>query len=162
MSEKGQTKAAKDSKALKRVVSNLLITTIVITVASSILIFLGLTYIFGIIVLGLMPSVVANVVEKRKKRFASKTVSAFNLAGILPYFFKLGQMGNPNSAARELIVDPFVWVVIYGLATCGWVMVQVIPQFVFLILLIRSEFTKKKLKSFQDELVKEWGDVIKK
>lgn len=158
----GSKPGTRASETTIKVINNLIVTILVLTVLSAVLIFLGLTYIVGLIVIGLMPAVVANVVEKRNRRFASKAVSAFNLAGILPFFFKLGGTPNPNLAAKEMISDPYVWLMIYGFATFGWVLIQVLPQLTLLILLVRSEYTIKKLKNYQEELVKEWGEVIKR
>ncbi len=152
---------AKDKTTSSKVVTNLLITVIVMTVLISLLMFLGLTYVVTIITIAVMPSIVANVVEKRKRRYASKTVTAFNLAGVIPHIISLARAGDPNMTAKGMMTDPYIWLIIYGLAGFGWIMVQVIPQITFLFLLIKAEMTIKQLKHLQEDLVKEWGEQVK-
>ena len=127
---------------------------------ASILVSFGLHYVFYILVMGLLPGISANIVDRRPGRFASKTILLFNIAGMMPHFSSLVSSSNPNSVAQNLLGNPDVWLLVYGFACFGWVLIRIIPQIVMLYLAVRAEYTVKKLQQRQEDLVKEWGEVI--
>jgi len=152
-------KPAKSSAS--RFLTNLVIVITILTVLSSLLIFLGFIYVMVVLVSGFMPCIIANLVEKRKRRLASKTITAFNLAGIMPLLFSLARSSDPNFVAQGAFNDPYIWLMVYGFAGFGWLVVQIVPQIVFLFLTIKADFTIRKLQSLQRQLIEEWGEGVK-
>jgi len=156
---KDQAKPGKSSAS--KFFNNLIIVIIILTILSSLLIFLGLSYVMAVIAIGMMPSIVANLIEHRKRRLASKTVTALNIAGILPLVFSLARSSDPNFTAQGAFNDPYIWLMIYGFAGFGWLVVSIVPQIAFLILTVKADFTIRKLQALQQQLVEEWGEKIK-
>jgi hypothetical protein len=152
-------KPAKSSAS--RFLTNLVIIITILTILSSLLIFLGLTYVMAVLAIGFMPCIVANLIEKRKRRMASKTITGFNLAGIMPLLFSLARSSDPNFVAQGAFNDPYIWLMIYGFAGFGWLVVHIVPQIAFLFLTIKADFTIRKLQSLQRQLVEEWGEGVK-
>ncbi len=152
---------AKGGKSLSsKIVSNLIIVTSIVTMLSALFIFLGMGFVMAIFLFGFAPSFSAYVFDRHPKRYSSKTIIAFNIAGMLPHASSLLKGNNPDIVAQSMLSDPFLWLTIYGFAGFGWVIVHIIPQIAFLILMVRSEYTVKKLRFFQEQLVEEWGEAI--
>ncbi len=147
-------------KRAKRMIANLIIIIIISTIIGIGLSTIGMQQVFIFILIGLMPGIVANITDGRPGRFASKTVVAFNIAGMLQYLVAIFVSGTPNEIADNLILKPEVWLMIYGFAAFGWALVFIVPHIVQLYLEITANYTVKKLLSFQETLVKEWGETI--
>ncbi len=150
-----------DKAAAGKIVSNLMITTILVMVVLSVLIFIGFTHVAIIVAAGMMPGIVASILDSRPGKYASKTVLMFNLSGMLPQFASIIMSSAPNTTAQGMLTNPYTWLWVYMFAAFGWVLVHFIPQIVFLYLSLRAEYTVKKLHGFQDTLLNEWGEEIK-
>ena len=151
----------REKEYAKRIITRLIVVSILLTFLSSALVFMGFTYVVVMIVISLLPGVVASIVDRRPRKFASKTVLCFNLAGLLPPLFDTFMAPNPDAAAQRLLADPYTWIMVYGFAGFGWLVVFVIPQMVFLFLVVRSDHTIKKLEARRSELVEEWGERVR-
>ena len=161
MPPKQQRNVELDKQYAAKVVTRLMVSTMVLTALSTVLIFMGFTYVVVLVVVSLVPAVVATVVDRRPKRWASRTVVFFNIAGLLPSLFDIFLSADPDNSAMHQLSDPYVWLMVYGFAGFGWVVVYIIPQVVFLFLLIRSDHTIAKLESKRQALVDEWGDRVR-
>lgn len=151
----------REKQYAKKIITRLFVITILLTFLSSALIFMGFTYLVVMIIVSVLPAIVASVVDRRPRKFASKTVTCFNIAGLLPPLFDTFLSSNPDLAAQHQLADPFTWIMVYGFAGFGWLVVFVIPQMVFLFLVVRSDHTIKKLEAKRNELVEEWGDRVR-
>ena len=118
-------------------------------------------YAFAFFALGMLPAIVAIVVDRGAGRFASKTVFACNFVGILPFLFDIGLAYERSIAAKQLMVDPFTWLVMYGFAAIGWILIWILPQITLIIYTIRADVNAKKLHKDQESLLDEWGDEVK-
>ncbi len=155
-----------DKKTANKVIGNLVMVTIIMTVISMGLVYLGMSYVVVMFVVGMLPTAVAKIVDRRPGRRASNTIMMMNMAGLLPYVFKVINTvfsgASPDEVALSLISNPYTWLVIYGFATFGWLIVQFIPQIVFQILLMRSDHLIRKLEHAKEQLIEEWGTDIKR
>ena len=116
---------------------------------------------FGFFVLGMMPAILSMLFDRGAGRFASKTVSAFNFVGIVPFLFEIAQAFDRSLAAQRLMLDFWVWVVVYGTASLGWVTIWLFPQITVIIYAVRADNKISKLKKERDELIEEWGEEVK-
>lgn len=114
-----------------------------------------------ILVLGMSPTIVASVTDKRYGSCASRTVGAMNFMGILPFLFDLLKSSDPAVLAKELATTPSVWLSIYGCAFMGWVIIWVVPQITAAIFNVRAENKVENITKLQEVLVQEWGPEIK-
>ena len=149
-------------KRAKRFVVNLIISTILITIIGIILNSFNLQRVFYMVLAGMLPSIVAHIIDTRPGHFASKTVMAFNGAGVLPHLGGVLTSGSPNQTAAAIMMDAEPWVLMWGFAAFGWLVVYLIPNITQLYLEVTATYKIKKMQIFQDTLVDEWGDVIKK
>lgn len=155
-------KAAPKGKDGKKgsIVGSLIIASIVMTIISFGFITVGMGYVAAVLVIGMMPGLAAQMVDRRPGKYASKTVMAFNIAGMLPHLAAMLYSSNPNSVAQNLFDDPMTWLWIYMFASFGWLVIHLLPQISFLMFSIKAEYKMKKIRSFQELLVREWGEEI--
>ena len=161
MNDSKKIPTEREKEYAKKVITRLLIMCIILTAFCSALVFMGFTYLVVLVVISLLPSGVAMIVDRRPRKFASKTVTCFNFAGLLPAMFDTLMASDPDVAAQQQLADPYIWLMIYGFTGFGWLVVYLIPQMVFLYLVVRSESTIARLEKLRKELVEEWGDRIK-
>jgi small-conductance mechanosensitive channel len=152
---------AKEKEYASRVVKRLMMVTLMIMTVSAALVFMGFTYVVVMIVVSILPAVVASIVDRRPRKYASKTVTCFNLSGVLPVIFDIFMSADPDATAQVQLADPYVWMMVYGFAGFGWLVVYVIPQMVFLFLVVRSDHTIARLEQKRKALVEEWGDRVR-
>lgn len=145
-----------------KIIGNLIIAVIVITIIAAALTSVGFYYVFILLITGALPGIVAYIVDQHKGKFTSKTVLAFNLSGLLPQLTAALTSGSPDTTALALLTNPYTWLMPYGFAAFGWAVVYIIPQIALLVLSIRAEFTIGKMEYFQKKLVKEWGEEVRK
>lgn len=113
-----------------------------------------------LLVVGMLPTIVAPLIDDRPQKTAWLTVGAMNFAGILPAWFQLWQVGHKLENAMVLIVDPSVLLMAYGGAAVGWIVYHQIPIAVAGILAMRSETRLKEIEKRQKELVRKWGAEV--
>ncbi len=119
-------------------------------------------YALVFLILSMMPAVVASVIDRGHGKCASKTIGAFNFMGVLPFLFELWKGKESVGAVQNLITDPYVWLLCYGAAAFGWMMVWIMPQFIAFIFTARAQIKISSLKEDQQKLVDEWGEEIRR
>lgn len=118
-------------------------------------------YAFAFFALGMLPSIVAIIADRGAGRFASKTVSACNFVGVMPFLFEIGMTYEPSIAAKQMMSQPLTWIIIYGLAMIGWMLIWVMPQITLIFFTLRADIKTKNLLEDQKRLLDEWGDEVK-
>lgn len=149
-------------KRAKKLISNLIIIIFIMIIIGVSLTSIGWNYVFYVLLIGLLPGLVANFTDIRPGRFASKTIIAFNLAGLVQPLKTILVAGSPNQAAQSILIDPQNWLLVYGFAAFGWGIVFLLPHIALFYLEIRANYLIKKMKKYQEELLEEWGEDIKK
>lgn len=150
--DKKQKKKSKAPSAGKMAVMLLLMVVILTFLIGYSLIFL---------LAGMLPSLVAYITDRTPNRFNVKTVGCMNFAGVAPYLSLLIQQGNQPGVVQSMLSDANVWMVMYGSAALGWVIVWLAPLSVKHILLMFAHSRKEALAIRQDELIDEWGEEVK-
>jgi hypothetical protein len=117
-------------------------------------------YAFAFFALGMLPAIMALVIDRGVNRFASKTVLALNFAGILPFLFDIAQSPDKSFAAQQRMFDLWVWLLVYSAAGMGWLMIWLVPQIMVAVFAFRVEYKIKRFRNRQEELRKEWGDEL--
>jgi len=145
----------------RRLIANLLIITIVVTVVGVSMTSVNMGRVFAFMLVAMLPGLVTSILDRRPGRFAAKTVTAFNISGLSPHLAAIIASGSPDSTASSIFQNPEVWLLIYGFAAFGWGVVYLIPHIAKLYYEIKASFTIKKLSFFQEKLVEEWGDEVK-
>jgi|GEM_PF-950714 hypothetical protein len=114
-------------------------------------------------VIGLLPGMIAMVVDPYQKKYASKIVFSYNLLAVLQYLipiFSIGIGKNADDAAYSIVSNPKTWLIIYLSAGFGWFVYLVIPKIFTGIARIQNQITIRKLQSELELIVKEWGSQL--
>ncbi|MFM2044651.1 MAG: hypothetical protein RLY86_3227 [Pseudomonadota bacterium] len=136
--------------------------------SGGLLIFLVLVLPFGLLVLpttvmllaGLIPTVVAYIVDRDPDKPACLSVAAMNLCGIMPFLIKLWREGHTADLAFGLLAQPTTWLVMYGAAGIGWGIYYLVPPIVTGLSVSRDEATIRQLEEQRALLVKDWGPEV--
>jgi hypothetical protein len=109
---------------------------------------------------GLLPTAVAVVVDRHRRRYLARTVGAMNLAGVAPGALRMWETGISFSSLQQIIDSPVSWLVMYGAAGIGWVLYFCVPPIVAMVVEVKVDETKRRLEGRAKVLVEEWGDEV--
>lgn len=116
---------------------------------------------FVFLIIGMLPSIVAYYMDVSKYQYTFKSVFAANLAGMMPFITKIIDGKASSTLLQEIMGDSTSWVIIYGAAFIGWLLVRVCPIATHTMVaavhqtqVLRYEWLQKKLES-------EWGEEVK-
>lgn len=116
-----------------------------------------------ILLFGLLPGLIAVIIDQEPNKFISKIVLSFNFSGIVPYLIRIIAEGSDkgNKLAINLIIDPRTWMAIYGAAAFGWFVYWIFPQIAIMYSNITTQLKVKQLEKELSVLAEEWGEEIK-
>lgn len=111
---------------------------------------------------GMLPSIVAFIVLSRSSGAKVSTITAMNLAGCIPFVFKLWGGGNDFEASLDIVTNMRYVVIMYTAAAFGymidWVVTGVVASFLYQRGVNRMEAIKKRQKGLKEN----WGDGVSK
>ena len=113
-----------------------------------------------LLLVGLLPTMVAFIVDKSFGKCATLCVGAMNIAGIFPSIFKLWSEQNSFAQAIHIITNVFDLVIMYGAAGFGWILYITIPSAVSALLNIIAQRRIARLRNLQRDLIIEWGENV--
>ena len=113
-----------------------------------------------LLLVGMIPTMVAFVIDRDPDKPAPITVGGLNFCGCLPFAIDLWKHGGGVAQVMKLLVDPMAWLVMYGAAAVGWAFFFGIPPLVASAEIMRSERRVELLKTKKVALVKEWGPEV--
>lgn len=125
---------------------------------------MSLVSIYSIIIVlfGMLPGLIAMIVDQEPKRYISKIVLSFNATGLSIYLSRiLFAKESANSLAVEYIIEPQTWLTIYSSAAVGWLIYWAIPHFAITLNNLKIQFRVQQLNLELEKLVQEWGDEIR-
>lgn len=111
---------------------------------------------------GMLPTLVAFIVDNRKERYAARTVGYLNSAGV--FFVCLDMWGSDHSwqHALDLLAQPLNYLIMFGAAGVGWLLYFILPPIANTYLAIHNDLRLKSLNAEQEKLVKEWGTGVRR
>jgi hypothetical protein len=113
-----------------------------------------------LVVAGCLPTIVAVLVDRHRRRYLARTVGAMNLAGVLPGALKMWMVGISFHSLMQVINSPVSWLVMYGGAAAGWALYFVVPPIVSMVFEVNTDDTKRRLEARAKALIEEWGDEV--
>lgn len=116
-----------------------------------------LRYALLLFVLGLLPWFVASYVDNTEERNWSRVMLACNFSGVLPIMAGLWRKGISFDNMWSVMMDPVSWLIMYGAAFFGWVLLWFFPQAVHFVLDLFQNSNVSGLKKRQQDIVDEWG-----
>ncbi|PGH56087.1 hypothetical protein CRT60_13980 [Azospirillum palustre] len=131
--------------------------TLILLIVPAALIVLPTTILFGI---GMIPTIVAYVVDRDPDKSAPITVGGLNFCGCMPFAIDLWKHQHTIGAAAKIFADPLAWLVMYSAAAVGWGIYYGIPPMVAGMEVTRAEKRVEVLKQKKVALVQEWGPDV--
>lgn len=120
-------------------------------------VFLPTTVLFFV---GMLPTVVARVVDRTPERTKSLTVGFMNFAGFFPFWYQLVDSGHKIDNAMLILSDPMTIVIIYAAALVGYGIEMIMTVVVAGLMVQKGQGRLKAIKSHQEEMVKKWGQEV--
>ncbi|MEI9983966.1 MAG: hypothetical protein WDN69_12610 [Aliidongia sp.] len=105
-----------------------------------------------LLVVGMLPSIVAYIVDQTPRRTLTLTVGPMNLAGTAPYCLQLWFGTNTLRGLGLFLNDAWVWLVMYLAAAAGWLLFFGMPVIVHFLLERSIDRRKARLVQIQKKL----------
>ena len=116
-----------------------------------------------LICIGLLPTVVALVTDKDPQHHSAMTIGFMNVAGVVPFLIDLWTQGQTMEAAFAILRDLNSWLIMFGSAAIGHLLLYAIPPAMATMTLSRLETRLKILQDALVQLQEIWGpDVASK
>lgn len=115
---------------------------------------------FIIILLGMMPTGVAYVIDRTKEKYAAFCVGSANFCGVFPFVLEVWAGDHTPAQAFQILANVFKLFIMYGAASFGWLLYAMIPPIVSAILVMVAERRVAELHTIQEALINEWGPDV--
>lgn len=109
---------------------------------------------------GLLPSIVAWIIDRSEQKYATFCVLGINFSGLFPYLMDIWFKNHSVDAATEIMGNVFDLFVIYGAAAFGWMVFLTLPPIITTFLSVMSENRLKTLRETQKSIIEEWGEKV--
>ena len=114
-----------------------------------------------LLVIGMAPSIVAYIVDKRPRKVTARSIGYLNFAGCLYYALKLWTGQNTISGVLELVSEPSALMIMYSSAAVGWILNFIMVPIMSAFLAVQHEAKNRSISRRQESLIREWGSVVK-
>lgn len=113
-----------------------------------------------VLVMGMLPTLVAFIIDRTKQKSNSFCVGAINFIGVFPYVMDLWGGMNDFSAAVAIIGDFFNLLVMYAAAAFGWFLFLTMPSVISSFVIVMQQRKVAQLRGEQKDLIDEWGAEV--
>ncbi|MBN66239.1 MAG: hypothetical protein CMM94_01555 [Rickettsiales bacterium] len=134
--------------------------TVALMIVASLVLVVSIQLTFIFFILGILPSIVAFLIDRSPGRTTFHTIMACNMSGVLIMLFPLFADGNQPSTLMMMMTDVFNWFIIYMSAAFGWFLVWGSPYMGHLIINAFNQRHISKLEHTQKRLRSEWGPEV--
>lgn len=114
-----------------------------------------------LLLIGMAPSIVAYIVDKRPRKITTRSIGYLNFAGCLYYALKLWMEQNTITGVLELVSEPSTLMIMYSSAAVGWMLNFIMVPIMSAFLAVQHEAKIRSISRRQEDLIKEWGSVVK-
>jgi hypothetical protein len=115
-----------------------------------------------VFLVGMMPTIASNVVDKTRQKSRTTCVAMMNFAGVLPFLLELWMSAAPNSIdyALSIIAQPKVIIIIYVIAASGYAIEAAVSGMVANIMQQKAKSRLKVIAVMLIELKDRWNDYV--
>lgn len=113
-----------------------------------------------LIFFGLMPSIVALVIDRTEGRYATFCVLGMNFSGLFPFLTDVWFQVHTTDMAIRTMTNVFNLLIIYGSAGFGWVLYMALPPVITTFLSAMSQRRVAELREKQAQIIEEWGESV--
>ena len=109
---------------------------------------------------GLVPTMVAALVDRYRARYLTRAVGFMNLAGVTPLVMQLWGEGHSMTGVANILARPVNWLTMYGAASIGWVLFLGMPSLARIFVDARADQLQHDFKARAARLIEEWGEDV--
>lgn len=113
-----------------------------------------------VLVVALVPSLVARLVDASPGRYLTYTVSSFNLVGALYFVHQMLTLGNSLEVVAIVLQNSIGWLAALSGAGCGWLLFLAMPPLIAKMAEAQSALRIRRVHRDQSQLVSEWGEAV--
>lgn len=114
----------------------------------------------SILLVGMLPTLVAYLVDRSLEKNKTFTIGAMNFAGCFPYLLGLWKGENNLYAAISYLENPKTIIFIYSIAALGYVINWVVTLGISAVLKKRSLRRIERIKDQKQKLKDRWGHKV--
>lgn len=115
-----------------------------------------------VLLIGMVPTAVAAMVDRTRGRYLALTVGPLNFCGALPGVVDLWRAGQAYRTALDLAGDPYFWLMSYAAAGIGWLVYLTLPVVLAGYYAMATTRRVEALRRHQEKLVATWGEDVAK
>ncbi|MDA0996820.1 MAG: acyl-CoA synthetase [Proteobacteria bacterium] len=109
---------------------------------------------------GMLPGIVAWIIDRTEEKYATFCVGGFNSCGVFPYLIDLWRQDHTIRQASGILTDVFSLAVMYGGASFGWALYMTLPPVISSFIMVMAERRLTDLRDAQRRTIEEWGDEV--
>ena len=113
-----------------------------------------------LICVGLLPTLVALINDRDWQKSSAMTIGFMNIAGVAPFLLDLWQQGQTMEAALHILGQQNTWLIMFGAAGVGKLILYAVPTAVATLTLTRMEVRLRALKAGLEQLKVIWGPDV--
>ncbi|MEG3618630.1 hypothetical protein V5T82_09205 [Magnetovibrio sp. PR-2] len=113
-----------------------------------------------LVVVGLVPTIVALIVDRSKQKSGAVSVGSINVIGVFPYVIDLWAGINTWHSSAEIISDVWTLLVMYSSAAFGWLLFLTLPSVISSFVMVLQQRKVAQLRGEQKDLIEEWGEDV--
>jgi hypothetical protein len=114
-----------------------------------------------LLAVGMLPTIVAVMIDRSRDKLAAVTVGPLNFAALLVPLTQLWLGANDMTQALAILSRPSTGVIVYGAAGAGWLLYFLVPPVVAKALVSSRQQRIAKLTAEQKALADLWGEDVK-
>ena len=133
--------------------------TTLMLVFGSIGLIVAIKHSFIYLMIGMMPSVIAYLIDPNPQKVRYRIIRNLNLAGLLPSLIGLILQGNTAPAVHSALSQTQNWMMMYGGAGLGFLMVWLAPAITHVYMDLSAAGHIRRMEGAKQSLIDEWGDV---
>lgn len=115
-----------------------------------------------LVLLGMLPSIVAYMIDESEFKHTFKTVSFMNFAGVVPFVAQAISHEHPNIIVQSILGTSSTWLMMWGAAGMGWTLLYLFPLLTTSVSTSYADTRTTQLVNTQEKLSKEWGKRLHK
>ena len=116
--------------------------------------------VFILLIVGLSPSVVAFLIDRTPKKYATFCVGGMNISGVFPAFLNLLNGDNSIAGVTSILTNPFEMTFIFAAAGLGWLIYFAFPPVLKSLLTILAQHRISILEGRTETTYKRLGEGI--
>ncbi len=113
-----------------------------------------------VMIIGMLPTFTAFLVDRTSERTRVLTVGAMNLAGCTPFILRLWTSGHTIDNALAIMVDPRTIIVMYCAAGVGYLIDWSVSSLMATVMVGRATSRRAQIVKQQVALVERWGKEV--